>query len=130
MRNTEKSCRNCYWNYQCCEDNACEDFTLLDEETFESIILPDIRDRIKPRPERKLSRNYYRNRGVVYEDGCDTLDAYYVKMINDTLDEIRHGRLAYIFTLEQVEEVLSFEPLADVMLEDGIYYISLKKCNG
>lgn len=128
MRNTERSCKNCYWNYQCCEDKACEDFTLLDEETFESVILTDMRSRITPRAERKLSRNYYRNRGVVYDDGCDTLDTYYVKMINDTLDEIRHGRMAYIFSLEQVEEILSFEPLADVLLEDGVYYVNLKKC--
>lgn len=44
----------------------------------------------------------------------DTLDAYYVSMINDTLRQIRkRNGVAYIFSLEQVAEILRFEPLTE-----------------
>ena len=39
----------------------------------------------------------------------DTLDKYYVSMINDTLSEIRKGKVAYLFHLSQVQEVMRFE---------------------
>lgn len=39
----------------------------------------------------------------------DTLDKYYVGMINDTLSEIRKGKIAYLFHLSQVKEIMRFE---------------------
>ena len=38
------------------------------------------------------------------------MDYYYVALINDTLSEIRRGHLAYIFSLEQLRDVMCFEP--------------------
>lgn len=41
----------------------------------------------------------------------DTLDKYYVNMINDTLSQIRKGKIAYLFHLSQVQDVMKFEDI-------------------
>lgn len=50
--------------------------------------------------------------GITY-DNKETLDNYYVSMINDTLSLIRAGKTAYIFHLYQVKDLIKFE---DIML--------------
>lgn len=104
---------------------SIEDFEFLCSDDFENIVLPFLRENTRPYPERRLSRKILRSRGVVYEDGSTTLDGYYVAMINDTLSAIRSGERAYIFNLEQVIEILRFEPTTNFVLYDGIYYATL-----
>ena len=118
-------CLNCMWQGQCRCDGECEHFDPSNEEMFENIILPQIKDEIVPRKERKLSRKIHKNRYVVYDDDYTPLDSYYVGMINDVLQQIRHGDVAYVFTLDQVKEILSFEENTHVILSGGIYYLSL-----
>jgi len=113
------------WQGQCRCDGECEHFDPSNEEMFENIILPQIKDEIVPRKERKLSRKIHKNRYVVYDDDYTPLDSYYVGMINDVLQQIRHGDVAYVFTLDQVKEILSFEENTHVILSGGIYYLSL-----
>ena len=45
----------------------------------------------------------------IYED---TLDTYYVRMINDVLSEIKKKHEAYVFSFEHIKEILSFYPTA------------------
>lgn len=69
-----------------------------------------VRGNITPSHDKFLKRVYQK---YPYDtDKTATLDYYYVGMINDTLREIRHGHIAYIFTLKQACEVLRFEPQA------------------
>jgi hypothetical protein len=116
-------CTDCYWGRSCSEENICNQFAYLQEEDFENKVLPALRERIRPSEDRKLKRHSVRSNDVSY-DG-DSLDSYYVGMINDTLSEIRDGHTAYIFNLEQVCDVLRFEPDADFTLHDGTYYVNL-----
>lgn len=66
-----------------------------------------------PSKERRLKRHYVKNVGLGIRQET-TLDQYYVDLINDTLREIRRGRPAYIFNLEQIREVFRFEPEAKI----------------
>jgi hypothetical protein len=73
---------------------------------------------------RKLTRSTLsENKGIRYED---TLDTYYVGLINDTLDEIRKGRSAYLFTFEQVQDVIKFEPTAQFTYINNDDYFEVK----
>lgn len=39
---------------------------------------------------------------------CDTLDKYYVSMINDSLSLLRSGDIAYMFHLSQIKDLAKF----------------------
>lgn len=58
--------------------------------------------------DKRLKRVSTGDRHKMTCDG-DTLDKYYVGMINDTLSEIRKGKVAYLFHLSQVQEIMRFE---------------------
>lgn len=58
--------------------------------------------------DKRLKRISTGDRHKMTCDG-DTLDKYYVGMINDTLSEIRKGKVAYLFHLSQVQEIMRFE---------------------
>lgn len=58
--------------------------------------------------DKRLIRRPIDDRYKMTCDG-DTLDKYYVNMINDTLSEIRKGKIAYLFHLSQIQEVMKFE---------------------
>lgn len=58
--------------------------------------------------DKRLKRVSTGDRHKMTCDG-DTLDKYYVSMINDTLSEIRKGKVAYLFHLSQVQEIMRFE---------------------
>jgi hypothetical protein len=120
-------CEDCYWGDKCPSEsgNICEHFTYLDENTFEEKVLPYIREHVHSRVEKRLTRKSLRSRMVSYDDSTTPLDDYYVGMINDTLSEIRRGRTAYLYSLEQVWELLSFEPTASIYLKDDTYYVQL-----
>lgn len=55
----------------------------------------------------------------------DTLDAMYVNFINDTLREVRKGRVAYAYHTYQIMELLRFELELKCDLVNGIFYIKL-----
>lgn len=39
-----------------------------------------------------------------------TSDTFYVELVNDSLWLIRHGRTAYVFSLDHIVDILRFEP--------------------
>ena len=105
--------------------NLFENFEFLAEDDFENLILPYLRETTAVSKDKKLKRNYSRNRSDPTINDIYSLDTYYVGLINDTLLAIRDGYTAYIFNLEQVREILRFEPEANISLHDGIYYVNL-----
>ncbi len=129
------NCKVCMWEEQCAKDSEwnsgmasrCAYFDIVDESHFEDVILPYLREITPCSNEKKLTRRAVKNRAVCYEDGKYSLDEYYVGMINDSLFEMRHGRTIYVFNLNQVVEILRFEPDANITLHDGIFYINLSK---
>lgn len=52
-----------------------------------------------------------------------TLDGYYVRMINDTLSQIRKGKTAYIFNINQIKEILRFERNIQIKVNECGYEI-------
>lgn len=125
-------CGLCVWGDSCekidaKEASKCKHFSLLDDSQFESVILPYLREHTPPSNKKRLTQHILKNRDITYTDLKPTLDEYYVSMINDTLHEIRSGRTAYIFNLEQVRDIIRFEPRAEFTLYEGIYYVNLPR---
>lgn len=57
-------------------------------------------------------------------------NSYFRNVVRDALDDLKHNRQAYVFYIEQVEEVKKqFKEKIKVKEEEGIYYLTLeKKC--
>ena len=77
---------------------------------------------------RKLRYDLQFSRYGFVDDGVTSLDTYYVQMINDTLEQIRIGKVAYVYNLWQVQDVMRYEPLIDVryIADAGAYEIKLE----
>ena len=78
---------------------------------------------IVPANTKFLSRHAAKTAGGTKSD--TTLDFYYVSMINDTLREIRKGRVGYVYNIRQIADIKAFEPKADFTFEDGAVAIRL-----
>lgn len=77
--------------------------------------------------DKRLIRRLIDDRHKMTCDG-DTLDKYYVNMINDTLSEIRKGKTAYLFHLSQIQEVMKFEDIDFTYnSNDGCFAVRLNK---
>lgn len=77
--------------------------------------------------DKRLMRRPINDRHRMTCDG-DTLDKYYVNMINDTLSEIRKGKTAYLFHLSQIQEVMKFEDVDFTYnSNDGCFVVRLNK---
>ena len=59
-------------------------------------------------------------------------NSYFRNVVRDALDDLKHNRQAYVFYIEQVEEVKKqFKGKEKIKVEEkeGIYYLTLeKKC--
>lgn len=63
----------------------------------------------KSTDKRLVRRNTSNGHGVTSKS--DTLDSYYVNLINSSLFDIRHGKSAYMFHFSQIKELLRFEDI-------------------
>lgn len=99
------NCRNRRIN--CC----CENYFPQDTNSVLQDVISKLKQKIHKSSNKRLRRNYSNdNRCKMTCDG-DTLDKYYVNMINDTLSQIRKGKIAYLFHLSQVQDVMKFEDI-------------------
>ena len=78
---------------------------------------------IVPANTKYLSRHSAKTAGGTQSD--TTLDFYYVSMINDTLREIRKGRVGYVYNVRQIVDIRAFEPKAEFTFEDGAVAVRL-----
>lgn len=58
-------------------------------------------------------------------DKIYSLYQYYASMINDSLNQIRHNKTAYLYSEEQIKDILKYEPNINITYEDGAFCISL-----
>lgn len=58
-------------------------------------------------------------------EAADTLDASYVKYINDVLKQIRKGKMDYAFHVYHIAELMRFEPGLKAELVDGLFEVRI-----
>jgi len=139
MAETCDICDTCLYGDSDCSrevnNQGCEYHYRIETDKNDSMQLEQTIENIRRRVKalgsdlvgKKLSRNSYNyfGMGITYREDFD-LDRYYVGLINDTLHNIRHNKLAWVFNLKQVEEVFRFEPDVEVTydVDDGVYYLA------
>lgn len=106
---------------------CCTNYFPSNMETLMDKVITDLNIVTDKSSEKRLKRIPVGNRNKMTCDG-DTLDKYYVGMINDTLSQIRKGKIAYLFHLSQVQEIMRFEDI-DVTynVDGGNFAIKLKE---
>ena len=122
---------------QCCRHcprrtTACMDFYPANSRIFLDYVISYLRENT-PRSQdkimkRKVGFDLQFSRYGFVDDGVTSLDTYYVQMINDTLEQIRTGKVGYVYSLWQVQDVMRYEPLIDVryIADAGAYEIKLE----
>ena len=87
---------------------ACSEFYPSNMTDFMEYAVSHLRERVVPSNDNKLKRRAVRDMNS-YDDGITTLDGYYVQFINSVLSEIRRGKTDYVFSFEQIAELMRFE---------------------
>ncbi len=103
---------------------ACESFYPENMREFLDYVINTLRGTVEPSREKTMKRNVI-NDSRSYNDGITTLDGYYVQLINTALAEIRRGKADYLYSFEQIRDVIRFEPdiTARYIAEAGAYEI-------
>lgn len=71
-------------------------------------------------------------RKINMENYFEEENSYFRNVVRDALDDLKHNKQAYVFYIEQVEEVKKqFKEKEEIKVEEkeGIYYLTLEeKC--
>lgn len=120
--NCSHCCRRCYGRKE-----ACQEFYPNNVAAFMDYVIDRLRDIISTSSEDKL-RRHAASDNKCFDDGFTTLDAYYVQFINSVLSEIRRGKADYVFSIEQIRDIMRFEPRLVVryIADAGCYKIRKK----
>lgn len=115
--NCSHCCRSCYGRKE-----ACTEFYPSNMKAFMDYVVDSLRDIVPLSRDSKLKRHTPSD-DKCFDDGVTTLDAYYVELINSVLSEIRKGKSDYVFGIEQIKDIMRFEPrITIVYLADAECY--------
>lgn len=131
-------CKNCC--FQACRSKSsekdkcteyCYKFTANNMTNFIVAVVEYIDHTSNKREERLMKRiTPLASQNNTKKDSVYTLDHYYVGMINDTIQEIRKGKTAYLYSIKQLQDVMKYERrfVVDYDTESGaIVLTGLKK---
>lgn len=107
-------------------NTSCYDFYPENMAEFMDYAIDFLSKTVEPSKEKKLKRHVIRD-GKSYNDKVSTLDYYYVLLINTALSEIRKGRSDYVYSFEQIRDIMRFEPdiSAKYIADAGAYEIRI-----
>lgn len=101
-------CENCC--HKCRKFGVtCENFYPDNSSEFMEYVIDELRKNITPSNEKFLKRCIIPDRKS-YNDKVTTLDEYYVLLVNSVLFEVRKGGIDYAYSLEQIADIMRFEP--------------------
>ncbi len=103
--------------------HCCINYFPSNMRSFMDRVLFDLRVNTEKSSDKKLVRHPVSDsRNKMTCDG-NTLDQYYVSMINDVLSQIRKGKTAYLFHLSQIQEIMRFEDVDTMYDSDGDCFV-------
>lgn len=97
-------CRKCGKNC-----SACENFYPDNMTEFMGYALDRLREMVEPSREHMLKRHAVHD-GKSFNDRVPAMDYYYVLLVNTALAEIRKGKTDYVYSFEQIRDIMRFEP--------------------
>lgn len=86
------------------------------QDYFQRVTLPSLRNNVIPYPAsmKRLPKS---------KEYCNG----FREVVNDALHEIYGGRRGFVFTTDQLIEILKFVPDVEIVRNDGIYYVKKKR---
>lgn len=81
-------------------------------QNFQTHVLPELRAKAKPYKDGKK----YMRKSKAYGEG-------FYSIVNDALKQIYKNQKGYVFTQDQVIEILKIAPDTNVSYSDGIYFV-------
>ena len=120
--------KNCRYKSCGSDSPACENFYPENSSEFMGYVLDELRKNITPSKEKKLKRHAVPD-GKSYNDKVTTLDEYYVLLVNSVLSEVRKGGTDYAYSLEQISDIMRFEPNISVkyIADAGAYEVRKRR---
>ena len=105
---------------------ACENFYPENSADFMNYILESLLKTVEPSRDRKLKRHVVCDK--CHNDKIPTLDYYYVMLVNSVLHVIRRGGVDYAYSLEQIRDIMRFEPDIELtyIADAGAYEVRLR----
>lgn len=117
------SCAQCKNNKTCSNksNGICPKANIIDKQTLLDEAVTVIKENVVQSQNTKMQ---YISKGskYTYNDNITPLHKYYVSFINDVLNNIRLGKTDYVFNLEQVKDILRYEPDIEVTYQDDFCY--------
>lgn len=110
--NIPHSCNQCTRCYDCYDvrygkpNPQCRRFIPSNMDTFLNDTITYFNENVPKSKDKKLSRVCSYNGAT--NDKVTTLDKYYVDLINDSVQELRNRRTAYIFNIHQLYDIVQF----------------------
>lgn len=120
-------CENCCHKCRKCS-TACENFYPENSSEFMVYVIDELRENIAPSREKQLKRHAVPD-GKSFNDKVTTLDEYYVLLVNSVLSEVRNGGVDYAYSLEQICDIMRFEPNISVkyIADAGAYEVRKRR---
>lgn len=124
--NIPYSCEQCCLKSSCQKKIPCDSFYPDNMDRYMEIVTTYLKESHPPLNEEKSLKRHVTtaigSHGITSD--TTTLDRYYVNLINDSLSEIRKGRTAYLFYVEQIRDVMRFERDVKVRRNECGYEVS------
>lgn len=114
--------KNCYntcvsgANANTIEEYHSDPHTRSSQEYFYDITLPKLKRSTTPYPTNQKYLKKSRKYALGFRD-----------VVNDALREVYNGAKGYVFTIEQLTEIVKFVPDVNVVKSNGIFYVSKEK---
>ena len=105
------------------EDTMCWSINPVDINKFEEYVYNYIVETSNTE-DKNYQLHHYLNRPRAYEE-LYTLEQYHVNYIDDVIQNIRAGNEDYIYSIDNLVEIYSFEPRLQIFWCDGCFRISL-----
>lgn len=123
------SCDQCIMKHSCNQFGyRCVKFYPENMDIFLDNAIAYLETNTSLSKDKRMKRRVGRNKDVgLSSDAVTPLDDYYVGLINDSVSQVRKGKTAYVFSIDQIRDVLRFEKGIHVRYSDGYY--SIKKSN-
>lgn len=100
----DQCCRKCGNRHE-----ACVEFYPANMTAFMNEVVGTLLETVEKSSDYTLKRHAVRSRNV-HDDGITTPDEYYVLPVDTALAAIRRGKSDYVYSFEQIKDILRFEP--------------------
>ena len=114
-------CTQCF--HRCPQrKRACEDFRPINDVRFMDYAVAYLKEDLEEASDMYMPKSSH-------ESEESKFYTYYAMLVNDALRAIRRGKEEYVYTFEQIRDIMRYEPHIEVRcdMDSGAYCVKLEK---